>query len=115
MLDESISQQSGNDINKLCPCFSGAYWFDAVNKIQLLSNMANVLSILFISVFARFFGTSYFEVGLIVSVYSTATLISSFIFGRFTDYYHPRTMLLRGFGFSVAAFILQVFASNPAL
>lgn len=97
MLDESISQQRGNNINKLCPCFSGAYWFDAVNKIQLLSNMANVLSILLIPVFARSFGTSYFEVGLIVSVYSTATLISSFIFGRFADYYHPRTNAVEKF------------------
>lgn len=85
-----------------------------VNKIQFLSNMANVLSILFIPVFARSLGASYFEVGLIVSVYSAATLISSFIFGRFADYYHPRTVLLGGFGFSVVAFILQVFASNPA-
>ena len=85
-----------------------------VNKIQFLSNMANVLSILFIPVFARSLGASYFEVGLIVSVYSAATLISSFIFGRFADYYHPRTVLPGGFGFSVTAFILQVFASNPA-
>lgn len=29
MPNESISQQTGNNINKLCPCFSGAYWSDA--------------------------------------------------------------------------------------
>ncbi|MGB9941273.1 MFS transporter [Methanosarcina sp.] len=85
-----------------------------VNKIQFLSNMANVLSILFIPVFARSLGASYFEVGLIVSVYSAATLLSSFIFGRLADFHRLRTMLLAGLGFSVAAFFLQVFASDPA-
>lgn len=84
-----------------------------VNKIQFLSNMANVLSILFIPVFARSLGASYLEVGLIVRIYSAATLFSSFIFGRLADLHNLRTVLLGGFGFSVAAFILQVFASDP--
>lgn len=84
-----------------------------VNKIQFLSNMANVLSILFLPVFARSLGASYLEVGLIVGIYSAATLFSSFIFGRLADLHNLRTVLLGGFGFSVAAFILQVFASDP--
>jgi len=85
-----------------------------VNKIQFLSNMANVLSLLFIPLFARSLGASYFEVGLIVSVYSAAILLSSFIFGRLADFHRLRTMLLAGLGFSVVAFFLQVFASDPA-
>lgn len=84
-----------------------------VNRIQFLSNMANVLSILFIPVFAKSLGASYFEIGLIVSAYSAATLLSSFIFGRLADFHHLRTVLLGGLGFSVAAFTLQIFAGNP--
>lgn len=85
-----------------------------VNRIQFFSNLANVLSILFIPVFARSLEASYFEVGLIVSVYSASTLLSSLIFGRLADFHHLRTILLGGLGFSVAAFFLQVFASDPA-
>jgi MFS transporter, DHA1 family, multidrug resistance protein len=85
-----------------------------VNKIQVLLNTANVLSILFIPVFARSLGASYFEVGLIVSVYSAATLLSSFIFGRLADFHNLRTVLLTGLGLSIVAFFLQVFASGSA-
>lgn len=76
--------------------------------------MANVLSLFFIPVFARSFGASYFEVGLIVSIYSAATLLSSFIFGRLGDFYRLRTMLLGGLGFSALAFFLQIFTRDPA-
>lgn len=106
--------KSGNNINRPHPCFSGVYWLIQVNKIQFLSNMANVLSLFFIPVFARSFGASYFEVGLIVSVYSAATLLSSFVFGRLGDLHRLRTTLLGGLGFSSLAFFLQIFASDPA-
>lgn len=75
--------------------------------------MANILSLLFIPVFAESLGASYVEVGIIVGVYSATTLLSSFIFGRLADLHHLRTVLLGGFGFAVAAFLLQVFATDP--
>jgi len=61
------------------------------------------------------FRSRLYKVGLIVSIYSGAALLSSFIFGRFADFHHLNTVLLGGFGFSVVAFILQVFASSPLL
>jgi len=76
--------------------------------------MANVLSLLFIPVFAESLGTSYVEGGIIVGVYSATTLLSSFIFGRLADLHHLRTVLLGGSGFAVAAFLLQVFATDPS-
>jgi MFS family permease len=56
-----------------------------------------------------------YEVGLIVSIYSAATLLSSFIFGKFADFHNLRAVLLGGSGFSVAAFLLQIFTSSPLL
>lgn len=35
-----------------------------INNVQFLSNMANVLLLLFIPVFAALFGASYVEIGL---------------------------------------------------
>lgn len=84
-----------------------------LNNVQFFSNMANVLSLLFIPVFAESLGASYFEVGFIVGIYSATTLLSSFVFGRLADLYRLRTVLLGGFGFSAAAFLLQVFAADP--
>lgn len=84
-----------------------------MNNVQFLSNMANVLSLLFIPVFAATLGASYIEIGFIVGIYSAATLLSSFIFGRLADLHHLRTVLLGGFGFAAAAFLLQAFAADP--
>lgn len=84
-----------------------------INNVQFLSNMANVLSLLFIPVFAASLGASYIEIGFIVGVYSAATLLSSFIFGRLADLHHLRTVLLGGFGFAVVVFLLQIFAIDP--
>jgi MFS family permease len=84
-----------------------------VNRIQFLSNTANVLSLFFIPIFATSFGASYFEVGLIVSIYSAAILLSSFIFGRLGDFHNLRIILLGGLGFSSVAFFLQIFANDP--
>lgn len=85
-----------------------------VNNIQFFSNMANVLSLLFIPVFAASLGASYIDIGFIVGIYSATTLLSSFIFGRLADLHHLRTVLLGGFGFAIASFLLQVFATDPS-
>jgi len=75
--------------------------------------MANVLSLLFIPVFAESLGASYIEVGIIVGVYSATTLLSSFIFGRLADLHHLRTVLLGGFGLAATSFLLQVLTTDP--
>jgi MFS family permease len=43
--------------------------------------------------------------------YSTIIIFSSFIFGRLADLHHLHTVILGGFGFAVAAFFLQIFAT----
>ena len=43
-----------------------------INNIQFLANMANVLSMLFIPVFARTLGASYLEIGVITGFFSAA-------------------------------------------
>ncbi len=84
-----------------------------INNIQFLANMANVLSLLFIPVFAESLGATYLEIGFIVGIFSASTLLSSFIFGRVADLHHLRSVLLFGFGVAVATFFLQVFARDP--
>jgi hypothetical protein len=49
-----------------------------VNKIRFFSNVTNVYYKFFIPAFARSLAASYFEVGLIVSICSAATLLSSY-------------------------------------
>jgi len=85
-----------------------------INSIQFLANMANVLSLLFIPMFAESLGATYLEIGFIVGIFSASTLLSSFIFGRVADLHHLRSVLLFGFGIAVATFFLQIFARDPA-
>lgn len=85
-----------------------------INNIQFLANMANVLSLLFIPMFAESLGATYLEIGFIVGIFSASTLLSSFIFGRVADLHHLRSVLLFGFGIAVATFFLQIFARDPA-
>jgi len=84
-----------------------------INNVQFLSNTANVLSLLFIPVFARALGASYLEIGVIVGIYSATTLIASFFFGRLADIRSLHTVLVFGFGLAALAFFLQVFAQTP--
>lgn len=85
-----------------------------INNVQFFSNMANVISLLFIPIFASSLGASYIEIGFVVGIYSATTLFSSFIFGRLADLHHLRTVLLGRFGFAVVAFLLQIFATDPS-
>ncbi|WP_292466212.1 MFS transporter [Methanolobus sp.] len=83
-----------------------------VNTIQFLANASHMMSNVFIPIFARSLGASFFEVGLIAAFFSFATFVSSFIFGKAADINRLRPIVLVGLLTSALAFFLQIFASD---
>jgi len=85
-----------------------------LNLIQFLSNSSLMMSGVFIPVFAKSLGASYFEVGLISAFFSAASFFSSFIFGKAADINRLRPIILVGLAVSAVSFFLQIFAYNAA-
>ncbi|MDD1771269.1 MAG: MFS transporter [Methanomassiliicoccales archaeon] len=87
------------------------------STIQMLSSAGLSSSSLLIPNLARDqFGSTTAEIGVIVAGYSAAIFASSYIFGRFSDVYGRRRLLLAGLLLSVIAALLQIFAdSGPAM
>lgn len=81
-----------------------------VNTIQFLANTSYMMSGVFIPIYARSLGASFFEVGLIAACFSLATFISSFIFGKAADINRLRPIVLIGLLACSISFFLQVFA-----
>ncbi len=71
-----------------------------------------MMSNVFIPIFARSLGASFFEVGVITACFGLASFISSFIFGKAADINRLRPIVLIGLLVSTFAFLLQVFASS---
>jgi DHA1 family multidrug resistance protein-like MFS transporter len=84
-----------------------------LNAIQLLTNSAIMMSVLFVPLLAQQLGASGFQIGLIVAGYAAAMFISNYIFGRAADLLPPKTLLYAGFISSSATFFLQMFATDP--
>jgi len=83
------------------------------STVQMLSNTALSSSSLLIPNLARDqFGATTGEIGVIVASYSAAIFISSYVFGRFSDVYGRRSILVAGLILSALACFLQVFAFN---
>ena len=85
-----------------------------LNLVQFLTNSSLVMSGIFIPVFARSLGVSYFEVGLISAFFSAASFFSSFIFGKSADSNRLRPIILSGLAVSAVSLFMQVFAYNAA-
>ncbi len=85
-----------------------------LNLIQFLANSSLMMSGIFIPVFARSLGTSYFEVGLISAFFAAASFFSSFIFGKAADINRLRPIILAGLAVSAVSFFMQIFAYNAA-
>ncbi|WMW21203.1 MFS transporter [Methanolobus mangrovi] len=90
----------------------GPYTTMKVNTIQFLANASHMMSNIFIPIFARSLGASFFEVGVIAACFSLATFVSSFIFGKAADINRLRPIVLVGLLMSAIAFLLQVFAND---
>jgi MFS family permease len=81
----------------------------AVNAVDMLG-FAMVLPIL--PFYAKDLGASPLMIGLIISSFSIAQLLSAPFWGRVSDRYGRRPALLIGLAGSVAAFLVFAFASN---
>jgi DHA1 family multidrug resistance protein-like MFS transporter len=84
-----------------------------LNAIQLLTNSAIMMSILFIPLLAQELGASGSQIGIIVAVYGASFFISTYIFSRVADSLPPKRLLYAGFLSSTATFFLQIFAFDP--
>lgn len=84
-----------------------------LNTIQFLTNSSYMMSIIFIPIFAESLGATYFEIGLISAVFSAASFISSFIFGKVADIHRLRNVVILGMAVSAIAFFLQIFTYDP--
>lgn len=85
-----------------------------LNLIQFLANCSLMMSGIFIPVFARSLGASYFEVGLISAFFAAASFFSSFMFGKAADINRLRPIILAGLAVSAVSFFMQIFAHNAA-
>ncbi len=81
--------------------------------INMLSNAAWFSSLFLIPLFAQDLEATEEQIGLIVAGYGTASLISSYIFGRLADIHGRRLFLRFGLIFSGFAAILQIFSHDP--
>jgi MFS family permease len=81
-----------------------------LTNIQFLASSSFMLSYIFIPIYAESLGASYLEVGIIVASYGAASLLSSFIFGKFADIHRLRPIILGGMLIAASSFFLQIFA-----
>ncbi len=81
--------------------------------INMMSNAAWFSSLFLIPLFAQDLGASEVQIGLIVAAYGTASLMSSYIFGRLADIHGRRLFLRFGLIFSAFAALLQMLSHDP--
>ena len=84
-----------------------------INAIQLFTNTAVIMSVIFIPVLADNFGASGIDIGLIGAAYGITLFISTYIFSRAADSYPPKKLMYAGFLSATVTYFLQVFASDP--
>ncbi|NHW23749.1 MAG: MFS transporter [Archaeoglobales archaeon] len=82
--------------------------------INFLSQVSIASSLLFIPVFAKEIGASDIEVGIIASTYSLSTFVASSIFGRLSDFFNRKIILLSGLLLSSIFFFAQCLVKTPA-
>lgn len=81
--------------------------------INFLTQVSIASSLLFIPVFAKELGARDIEVGLIASAYSFSTFVASSVFGRLSDFYNRKIILLSGLLLSGLFFSAQCLVTNP--
>ncbi len=81
--------------------------------INFLAQISIASSLLFIPLFAKELGANNVEIGLITSFYSLAIFISSGIFGRISDLYSKKLVLIFGLLLSSISFLSQCLARDP--
>ncbi|ODS36479.1 MAG: hypothetical protein A7316_02615 [Candidatus Altiarchaeales archaeon WOR_SM1_86-2] len=81
-----------------------------INGIQFLLNASWMTAAIFVPLLAKEFGASTAEVGIIVMVYGLTYFLASHIFGRASDIYGRRVIIISGLFLSMLAFFIQIFA-----
>ncbi len=83
------------------------------SSIQMLSSAGLSASSLLIPNIARDqFGSSNWEIGLVVAGYSATIFMSSYVFGRFSDVHGRAFVLKLGIFLTASAALLQLFAND---
>ncbi len=80
--------------------------------VNFLTQFSVASSLLFIPLFAKELGASDLEIGLISSAYSLATLFSSSIFGRISDFFNKKIVMSLGLLLSAVFFLAQCLARD---
>ncbi len=80
--------------------------------IQFFSNAGVFASIFFFPVFARDIGVNAFQLGVVIALFSVATLVSNYVFGRWADVHGRRRILQIGLLLSALASITQILAHD---
>ena len=80
--------------------------------VNFLTQFSVASSLLFIPLFAKELGASDLEIGLISSAYSFATLFSSSIFGRISDFFNKKIIMSFGLLLSAFFFLAQCLARD---
>lgn len=84
-----------------------------VLMITAFIDMVGVLMIIpLLPFYAKQFGANGFVVGLLVSAFSVAQLLSAPIWGRFSDRYGRRPALIVGMSASVIAYVIFAYANS---
>lgn len=83
--------------------------FKRIAAIQILASGAFLASFTYIAIYASEAGLTKFHITLMASLYSMATFISAYVFGRLADRYGKRKVLL------VGLFSLIFFTATQAL
>jgi MFS family permease len=83
--------------------------FKRIAAIQVLANGAFLASFTYMAIYASEAGLTNFHITLMASLYSMATFISAYVFGRLADRYGKRKVLL------VGLFSLIFFTGTQAL
>jgi MFS family permease len=84
-----------------------------VLMITAFIDMAGVLMVLpLLPFYAKSMGAGGFEVGMLVSAFAIAQLVSAPMWGRFSDKYGRRPALLVGLGASAFAYVIFAYAGS---
>jgi multidrug resistance protein len=78
----------------------------------LVDMMGLVLVIPLLPFYAQRMGASSAEIGILIGAFSAAQLVSAPLWGRLSDHYGRRPLLLIGLGASSVAYVVFAFAGN---
>ncbi len=83
-----------------------------VDSVQFFYSIAAFGNVILIPLLASELGGNEYEIGMVVGIYNCALFLSSYLFGRLSDIYDKRTIIIFGLIASALSFFLHVFISS---